>query len=159
MRIPREFQGEFLGIFQENSMRTTRKNPRWFQKSYRRIVGKFKMEFQENFRRIPGIIPWDTLVYSGRLPGGFREPSGRVPGGFQEASGRLPDLGRSGKIPGHTLYNFSTCLVPLTTRSTRWWSCPLMITGKSNSLQVLSLWQYWLLSFKSADTKLGRFYP
>ena len=34
-----------------------------------------------------------------------------------------------------------------------------MITGKSNSLQVLSLWQYWLSSFKSGDTKLVKFYP
>ena len=152
MRIPREFQGEFLGKFQENSMTTIGKIPRWFQKSCRRIVEEYKTEFQENFRRIPGIISWDTLMYSWRDPGGFQEGSRRLPRGFRETSG-------SGKIPGHTLYNFSTCLVPLTTRSTRWWSCPLMITGKSNSLQVLSLWQYWLLSFNSADTKLVRFYP
>ena len=94
MRIPREFQGEFLGKFQENSMTTIGKISRWFQKSYRRIVEEFKTEFQENFRRIPGIISWDTLMYSWRDPGGFREGSRRLLRRFRKASRRLPDLGR-----------------------------------------------------------------
>ena len=99
----------------------------------REFQGEFQGKFQENSMRTTGKIPrW----FQKKSKENSKDNSLGIPGLFQEALLG----GTSRNLPGNTLYNFSTCLVPLITRSTRWWSCPLMITGKSNSLQVLSSW-------------------
>ena len=80
-------------------------------KDYKQIIVEFQRdlrgEFDENSERISRVFQKNSRR---ELQENSRNNSMGITGGFLEKSVR---------IPGHTLYNFSTCLVPLTTRSTR----------------------------------------
>jgi hypothetical protein len=77
MRISKEFQGEFQGKFKENSL---------FHDDCGKITGELLEDSKRKSRRIPGIITWESLVYSKRNLGGIWEESVRNSVGFLKDS-------------------------------------------------------------------------